>query len=44
MTKKDVGQGAILRFEWASKLENAVTWRRNAEDGNEVSKQDNPKE
>jgi hypothetical protein len=43
MAKKDVGQGAVLGFEWASKLENAVGRGRNADDRNEVSKQDDPK-
>jgi hypothetical protein len=40
MTKIDVGQGAVLG-SWA---ENAVRWERNADDRDEVSKQDDPKD
>ena len=39
MTNEDVGQGAVLGFDWAM---NAV--ERNADDRNEVSKQDDPKD
>ena len=41
MAKIDVGQGAILGPE---RTENAVRWERNADDRNEVSEQDDPKD
>ena len=41
MTKQGVGQGTVLRFEWA---ENAVRWGRNDDDWNEVKEQDDPKD
>lgn len=41
ITKIDVGQGAVLGFDWTK---NAVRWGRNADYGNEVSEQDGPKE
>ena len=44
MSDENIGQGAVLGMEWASKLENAVRWGRNADDRNEVSKQDDPKD
>jgi hypothetical protein len=41
MTEIDVGQGAVLGFDWT---ENAVRWERNGDNRNEVSKQDDPKD
>jgi len=41
MVKKDIGQRAVLRFDWTK---NAVRWRRNADNRNEVKKQDDPKD
>ena len=41
MTEIDVGQGAVLGFDCT---ENTVGWGRNADNRNEVSKQDDPKD
>jgi hypothetical protein len=41
MTEIDVGQGAVLGFDWT---ENSVRWGRNGDNRNEVSKQDDPKD
>ena len=41
MTKIDVGQGAVLGFDWA---ENAVGWGRIADDRNEAKEKDDPKD
>jgi hypothetical protein len=43
MSDEKIGQGAVLRFEWAECVD-AVRWERNAENWNEVSKQDDPKD
>ena len=40
MAKKEIGQGAVLGFKRA---EDAVGWTRNADNGNEINEQDDPK-
>jgi len=44
MSDENIGQGAVLRMEWTGQFEGTVRWRRDAENGNEVSKQDEPKD
>ncbi|HXW94141.1 MAG TPA: hypothetical protein VEJ19_00340 [Nitrososphaerales archaeon] len=44
MSDENIGQGAVLRMEWTGQFEDTVRWRRNAENRNEVSKQDEPKD
>jgi hypothetical protein len=41
MAKKDVGQGAVLGFDWT---EDAVRWGWNADKRNKVSEQDGTKD
>ena len=44
VSDENVGQGAVLGSEWTGEFEDTVGWGRNAENGNEVSKQDDPKD
>ncbi len=41
MVEKDVSQGAVLGFD---RTEATVGWGRNADDGNEASEQNDPKD
>ena len=43
MSDENIGQGAVLRMEWTECVD-AIRRTRNAENGNEVSEQDDPKD
>ena len=43
MSDENIGQGAVLRMKWAECVD-AVRWKRNAENGDEISEQDDPKD